>query len=176
MAVNMQAGSIGQIPRAGGAMLVMTDYVFLIALGLAMLVAVDPFEVDLERRIQTKHLPMLLALSSLILAMVGARIFRWQQKRPSSLPVLAPLLLLAAFVITGGLYARVQLGIQNSFLVAGLYMLAAPMAAAVLLRCEPLVRVRMLHAYFVMLIAAGVVVFAGLAANYGVRPVYHELE
>jgi O-antigen ligase len=176
MAINMQAGSISQIPHAGNSRLVMTDYGFLLALGFAMLVAVDPFEAELERRIYTKHLPMLLALSSLILAMVGARIFRWQQKRPSSLPTLAPLLLLAAFVITGGLYARTQLGIQNSFLVAGLYMLAAPMAAAILLRCEPPVRLRLLHAYFAMLVAAGMVVFVGLAANYGVRQVYHELE
>lgn len=156
--------------------LVMTDYGFLFALGLALVVAVDPLEMNLERIIYIKHLPMAFMLGSLILTVMGGQIFRWREKRPSSLPALTPLLLLAVFIIAGGFYARLFLDIRNSFLVAGLYMLVAPMAAAILLRCPDPVKLQVLRTYFLMLAAAGAVVFTGLALNYGVRQVYHELE
>jgi O-antigen ligase len=174
MAIDIPANTIGYAPGSKRTGLVMTDYGFLLALGLALLAAVDPFELDLERIVYTKHLPMLFAASSLILALAGGRIFRWREKRPGSLPAMMPLLMFAAMVLVGGFYARVQLNIQNSFLIAGVYVLAAPMAAAILLRCtEP---ARLLQAYFVMLLTGGAVVFTGLAINYGVRQVYHELE
>lgn len=154
--------------------LVMTDYGFLLGLALALLVAVDPFELDLERMPLTKHAPMLIAVPSLLLAVVGKRIFRERMKHAGAISAMVPLLMLAAIVIGGGLYARFALGIQNSFLVGGVYMGVAPMACAILLRCDnPL---RLLRAYVAMLMVAGVVVFAGLAINYGVRQVYHELE
>lgn len=174
-----------QIPRSAGTYrpvapamrsgrLVMTDYGFLLGLALALLVAVDPFELGLEHIALTKHVPMLFALPSLLLAVAGRRIFHERMGHAGALPTMAPLLALAAMVIGGGLVARFGLGIQNSFLVGGVYMGVAPMAAAMLLRCED--PVRLLRAYAAMLLSAGVVVFAGLAVNYGVRQVYHELE
>jgi len=154
--------------------LVMTDYGFLLALALALLIAVDPLELDLERMLLIKHAPMLITLPSVLLAVAGKRIFHERMKHAGAIRTMAPLLTLAAIVIGGGLYARFALGIQNSFLVGGVYMGVAPMACAILLRCDnPL---RLLHAYVVMLMVASVVVFAGLAINYGVRQVYHELE
>jgi O-antigen ligase len=166
------AGILGQA-RAG---LVMTDYGFLLALALAVLLAilVDPLEADAEHNVYLRHLPLLIALPSAILAMVGGQLFRWQEKRPGSLPALLPLLLLACFIMAGGAYARFVLDIRNSFLIAGIYMLAAPMAAAVLIRCDD--PERLLQAYFIVLAIAGAGVFAGLAVNYGVRQVFHELE
>lgn len=154
--------------------LVMTDCGFLLGLALALLVAVDPFELDWEHMALTKHAPMLIALPSMLLAVAGKRIFHRRMKHAGAISATAPLLALASIVIGGGLYARFALGIQNSFLVGGLYMVSAPMACAVLLRCDD--PVRLLRVYVAMLLIAGVVVFAGLAVNYGVRQVYHELE
>lgn len=156
--------------------LVMTDYGFLFSLGLALLVAIDPLEANLERIIYTKHLPMAILLVSLTLAVIGAKLFRWNEKPVPALPAHLPLLGFAAFIIAGGLYARLSLDIQNSFLVAGLYMLAAPMVAAIFLRSSPVIKLRLLQVYFVMLGGGALVVFVGLAINYGVRQVYHELE
>lgn len=154
--------------------LIMTDYGFLLGLALALLVAVDPLELDLEHQALTKHVPMLLVLPSLLLTLIGRRMFGERPRHGSSLPTLLPLLLLASIVVGGSIYARLALGIQNSFLIAGVYMWAAPAAAAMLLRCaDP---VRLLRAYASMLAGAGAVVFVGLALNYGVRQVYHELE
>ena len=157
--------------------LVMTDYGFLLGLALALLVAVDPFELDWERMAlikHAKHAPMLIALPSVLLAVAGKRIFQERMKHAGVIPTMSPLLALAAMVIGGGLYARFALGIQNSFLVGGVYMCSAPMACAILLRCDN--PVCLLRAYGAMLLVAGVVVFTGLAINYGVRQVYHELE
>ncbi len=154
--------------------LVMTDYGFLLSLALALLVAVDPLELNLERMALTKHAPMLLVLPSVLLAVAGKRIFHERMKYARVVPTMAPFLALAAMLICGGLYARFALGIQNSFLVAGVYMCVAPMACTLLLRCDN--PARLLRAYVAMLLAASVVVFAGLAINYGVRQVYHELE
>jgi O-antigen ligase len=159
-------------PRPG---LVMTEYLFLCALGLALLIAVDPLELALERLAYTKHLALLAALAALALTLAAARIFGAVRAQPlDPMPTLRPLIGLAFFIIVGGLFARIVLDIQNSFLVAGVYMLCAPMAAAMLLHARA--PARLLRAYFALLIAAALVVFAGLAQNYGVRQVYHELE
>lgn len=162
------------VPAMRYGALVMTDYGFLLCLALALLVAVDPLELELERMVLTKHAPMLIALPSVLLALAGKRIFHERMKHAGTISAMAPLLALAAMVIGGGLYARFALGIQNSFLVGGVYMCAAPMACAILLRCDN--PVRLLRAYVAMLMVASVIVFVGLAINYGVRQVYHELE
>jgi O-antigen ligase len=154
--------------------LMMTDYLFWAALAAALFVAVDPLELVLEQIAAIKHLPLLLALISLALALVGNRVFQWRRSLPGVVSPLAPLLCLAALILAGSIYARFLLHVQNSFLDAGLYMLAAPIAAAALLRSgDPL---RLVRGYAVMLLLMAVVVFVGLALNYGVRQVYHELE
>jgi len=154
--------------------LVMTDYLFLAALAVALFVAVDPLELVLERIAAIKHLPLLLALLSLALALVGNRVFQWRRSVPGVISPLAPLLCLAALILAGSIYARFLMHVQNSFLDAGLYMLVAPIAAAALLRSgDPL---RLVRGYAIMLLLMAVVVFVGLALNYGVRQIYHELE
>jgi hypothetical protein len=154
--------------------LMMTDYLFLAAMALALLVAVDPLEVGLERIASLKHLPLLMATMAVALALVGSRIFQWKRTLPAVLPPCAPLLTLSTFIIAGSLYARFGLHIQNSFLDAGVYMLATPLAAALLLRSgDPL---RLVRGYTVMLLMMSVAIFAGLAINYGVRQIFHELE
>lgn len=167
--------SIPASPRRGELRgLVMTDYGFLFALGLALFLAVDPFEWGSERIGLTKHLPLMCALPALFFCMVGARIFPRGLTYSKTLPAFWPLIALGIIIVTGSLYARFALEFSNTFLTTGLYIWAAPMSAAMLLRSTA--PDRLLRAYFIMLLLAGFVVFGGLAANYGVRPVYHELE
>lgn len=162
------------IQSKAGAGLVMTDIGFLVALGLAFYVAVDPLEWRLERIALTKHLPLLLALPFIFLTMAAGRIVNVKAKFPRVSPAFRPLLALALWIVAGSLYARFHSGIQNSFLFAGVYMLVAPVAAYMLIRsADP---ARMLRAYLGLLLLAWIVVFVGLAKNYGVRQVYHELE
>lgn len=152
----------------------MTDMGYLLALGLAMFLAVDPFEWRLERIALTKHLPLMLALPFIVLAFVGSRLDNAKRALPDVLQSFYPLITLSMLVVIGSLYARINSGIQNTFLFAGVYMLAAPAAAFMLVHTSQ--PVRLLRAYLGLLLVAGGVVFVGLATNYGVRQVYHELE
>jgi hypothetical protein len=152
----------------------MTDIGYLVALGIALFLAVDPFEWRLERITLTKHFPLILVLPFVLLTFVASRMFKPHGEFPKVLLSFRPLFALSMLVTAGSLYARFHSGIQNTFLFAGVYMLAAPMAAYMLVRSsEP---VRLLRAYLGLLLVAGAVVFLGLATNYGVRQVYHELE
>ncbi len=152
----------------------MTDYGYLFALALALYLPVDPLNWQLERITITKHLPLLLALPPLLFTMAGARLFNRIGIRPSSLSGLGPLLTLSLLIVAGGSYARVQLDVENTFLIAGVYMWAAPLSAAMLLRCGNPERLMRIYTVFLM-ISSGVV-FLGLAVNYGTGEVYHELE
>ncbi|MGZ5029927.1 MAG: O-antigen ligase family protein [Methylobacter sp.] len=158
----------------------MTDYGFLFALAVALVIAIDPIwmgyplSVPLGQIHPYKHLAGMMALPALLLTLVGdCLFFRWQ-KRSSSLSSLWPLLAFSALIVIGSGYARVLVGVQDTFMIFGLYIWAAPMAATMLLRCgDPQ---RLLRTYIIFLLAGGAWVFAGLAVNYGVKQVYHELE
>lgn len=152
----------------------MTDYGFLLALGIAFCFAVDPLDWRLERIALTKHLPLLLAVPSVLLTLVAARLFPTARLYPNSIICVRPLLVLSAFIVGGSLYARIYLDIQNTFLFAGVYMWFVPMAAFMLIHTAA--PKRMLRIYLSFFLIAGTVIFTGLAVNYGVRQVYHELE
>ena len=154
----------------------MTDYGFLFAMLLALFVIVidDGLGWRLEKIAITKHLPALFSLLPLLLALAGWRLFRPRQQPLRVLPILWPLLTLAVFMIVGGLYARISLGQSNTFMTPGLYVWAAPLAATMLVRSDH--PQRLLRNFFLMLMLAGALAFYGLAANYGGRQVYHELE
>ena len=158
----------------------MTEYIFLISLAVAIVFAIDPitmgdpYSYPHDSIHPYKHVAGIIALPAILLTFVGNRLFfRWQ-KRPSSLSSLWPLLALSTMILTGSVYARLRLDIQNTFIIFGLYIWLAPTAAAILLRCaDPR---NLLRAYLILLLVGGVWVFEGLAMNYGVRQVYHELE
>lgn len=154
----------------------MSDYGFLFAMLLALFVNIadDGLNWHLERIAITKHLPGLFSLIPLLLVLAGWRLFRPREVPLRVLPVMGPLLAFAVFMIVGGLYARISLDESNTFMTPGLYVLAAPLAATMLVRSEH--PQRLLRNFFVLLMLAGVMAFYGLAANYGGRQVYHELE
>lgn len=152
----------------------MTDFGFLMTLALAFFLAVDPVEWRLERIALTKHLPLIMMLPFVLLTLVAARLQPVPQKIPQVNHWLHPLLGLAAFIVVGSLYARFQSGIQNTFLFAGVYICVTPMAAFMVVQTAA--PMNLLRVYLWFCILAGLVVFVGLAANYGVKQVYHELE
>lgn len=154
----------------------MTDYGFLFAMLLALFVIIadDGLNWRLEKIAITKHLPGLFSLIPLLLVLAGWRLFRPREAPLRVLPIMYPLLAFALFMIAGGLYARISLDQSNTFMTPGLYVLAAPLAATMLVRSEH--PQRLLRNFFVLLMLAGVMALYGLAANYGSRQVYHELE
>lgn len=151
--------------------LVMTDYGVLLALCLAWFMATDFPGWRLERISFTKHLPGLLGLASFALAWVAT------QMAPKPLPSGAirlnlPWILLAAFIIAGSVAARVFLDTRNTFLIAGMYMLWAPVMTFVLLSTRQPERLLRYLAGFMIL--GGILVLLEIAWGYGTRDIQHE--
>jgi hypothetical protein len=141
-----------------------------------LVIVVSPEDLMLER-IPVKHLPLLFGVAALGWVILGRALFPRAPEKEGHTHVFRPfipLLLLAAMIITGGGWARFMMDTQNSFLVAGVYCLAAPLAAVILMHSSD--PARWLRTYFGFLIAASTAVFVLLAMNYGVRQIYHELE
>jgi hypothetical protein len=110
--------------------MVMTDYLFLIGMTVSVCWAVDAFNWQLEFRGFLKHLPLILTLPAFILAFVGYVLFKKQSTIDIPNKTLNLIILVfAAFVTTGSLYARYVNGIQNSFLTMGMYAFMAPFTA-----------------------------------------------
>lgn len=158
------------------ASLSMTELTFLFAMLLALLVIItaEGFGWRLERIAITKHLPYLFALVPLLLTLAGWRLFRPREQAIKVLPVLRPLMVFALFVIAGGLYARITLDQSNTFMTAGLYIWAAPLAATLLVRSD--CPQRLLRGFFFALLIASGIAFYGLVEKYGSGNTYHELE
>jgi hypothetical protein len=172
-ASRVAAGNTG---RRAGAGLLWTDYWYLTATIIAAVVAVDPLEWLLAADPLLKHLALAISLPAVMLTIAGSRLRVSGPRvsravgRPAT--ILWPLLLLAALVMAGGVYARFVQGIQNSFLNFGMYMAVAYCAAAMVWRSEdPEALVR---GHVRILLAAAAVMAAYLIANYGGREVYHE--
>ncbi|MDZ4141368.1 MAG: O-antigen ligase family protein [Methylotenera sp.] len=117
--------------------LVMTDYLFLFGMTLAVCWAVDAFNWQLEFRGFLKHLPLILTLPAFVLAFVGFALFKKQSTIDIPNKTLNSIILLfATFVTIGSLYARYINGIQNSFLTLGMYAFMAPISAWFIVRSQ----------------------------------------
>ncbi|EXI69006.1 MAG: Lipid A core - O-antigen ligase [Candidatus Accumulibacter adjunctus] len=98
-----------------------TDGLVVFAIALQVLWAVDPFAIELWRRSLTRHLPTVLAIAATLLCVAGRLLFR-PDLRPALGQVIRTylgLILFAAFVIGGSLYARFAFAIDHSFLLMG---------------------------------------------------------
>lgn len=166
----------GTLVRNRQPALLLSDYALLCCLALALFIVVSPEEWALER-MPTKHLPVVFGLMALGFMLLGRALFPQVPavlRHINPITPFIPLLLLTALIILGGGWARFMWGVQNSFLVAGVYCLAAPLAAVILANSSS--PQHLLRTYFGLLSATSVAVFGLLAMNYGVRQVYHELE
>lgn len=109
------------VPKSCGQALDFTDGLVVFAIALQLFWAVDPFAIELWRRSLTRHLPTVLAIAATLLCVAGRLLFRPEQ-RPALGQVIRTylgLILFAAFVIGGSLYARLAHAIDHSFLLMG---------------------------------------------------------
>ena len=93
----------------------MTDYLFLLATGVASWVAVDPFEWRFERIATTKHVPAFLMLTAWILSSMSDRMRLARSPSRGIRRSLAPMIALAAFITAGSVYARVGHDMRTAF-------------------------------------------------------------
>jgi O-antigen ligase len=112
--------------------LVLTDYLFLFGMTIALCWAVDPFNWLLEFRGFLKHLPLVLTLPAFILTFIGTVLFkkiRVATIENKDTTIYSLIFGFSVFVIIGSLYARFVSGIENGFLTMGLYALMGPLTA-----------------------------------------------
>lgn len=148
---------------------------FVLAVLVAAVVTVDPLRLHLAERTVLKHVPLALALLFFTLGAAANRLRAPAAARAQDTGVLRtawPLLALAMLIIGGSLYERLIVGVHDTFLNVGLYMLMVFVAASVVSRSAA--PVALLRAYFAVLLGAGLVMGALLIKNYHVRQVYHE--
>jgi len=160
---------------ARASQLVWTDYWFLLATVVATIVTVDPLEWELWSDPVLKHLALAIATPAIILTLIGSGLrASWDapDRSPGPATLLWPLLALGAMITGGGVYARFFMGIQNSFMVVGLYIFAAYFAAIMVCRSDDPVGLVRIHNR--ILLAGAIVMGLYLAAFYGSRQVYHE--
>lgn len=165
--------------------LMMSDYLFLAGLLLALFYVADPFSLKLDRIGLTKHLPLVIAFCGVMLANVGSQVFNTQvlNTRKSSFKIPSwqilsaglPLILLGIWILTGSLYARKFNGIQNTFITVGLYLLFAFFAAR-LVMISP-ARVNVVRIFLLATATMSMFMAIRMATNYdGMNVNYHELE
>ncbi|MBI3916656.1 MAG: hypothetical protein HY322_06575 [Betaproteobacteria bacterium] len=155
--------------------LLWTEHWYLLAAVTAAVVAVDPLNWGLASEMVVKHLALAISLPAIVLTYWGTRL---RTSRRQAIPTASlaslfwPLLLLAALIVAGSLYARLIQDVQSTFLNVGLYMFMAFGAAAMVSKSHD--PEALLRGYVYILLAAAAVMSGYLIANFGVRQVYHE--
>ena len=150
VAVKPFAGAVHRVWVKASPSLLLSDYVFLAGLWAALLFVYDPFDWRLERQFLSKHLPAMVALGGVLLVWIGNALFaRSPIGRPEPrwrvISGAFPLFVLAVWIAAGSWYARNTLGINNTFMIVGVYMLFTLLAARVVLLSPA--RERLVQAY-----------------------------
>jgi hypothetical protein len=158
--------------RTEGSTLIWSEYLYLIAVGVAMFIAVDPFGWKLNYP-EIKHLALLLTTPAVMLTLAG-RSLRQERGGSAVAQVIRgawPLASLMILIVLGATYTRVIEGVRETHLNAGLAMSFLFFAAAIILTTRA--PDAMLRAYFRILLAGALVMSVYLILNYGTRQVYH---
>jgi hypothetical protein len=116
----------GESGSARATTLVMSDFLFLGGLVLALFIVDDPYGAQYQHDPSTRHLPLLLSLAAILFASMGEMLRPRHARRGSAWPVATaglPLLLLASWIVIGSLSARFMQGIADTFLNTGMYMM-----------------------------------------------------
>jgi hypothetical protein len=112
--------------RAG---LVMTDLAMMFVLLLVVFLALDPFLLYIDKRGFLKHVSLVFALPTFVLAWIGVRVAYPSRSYTSVFTIAWPLVVMALLIITGSLYARFHSHVHETFLIMGMYMLISVFAA-----------------------------------------------
>lgn len=153
---------------------IMTDYMMVWALFLAVMLAMDPFLIYADKRTIFKHFHLMALVPAFILAWLGPRIESRNRDFPSILKTCWPLLLLAAWIISGAMYSRIHNKVNESFLIMGLYMVMVPIFARFIADHKDPTKI--LNVYFGMLFVSILIGVGWQAGKHGVWSEFHEEE
>lgn len=157
-----------------GSVLNLTDLGILFGLMLAVLYAMDPFTLYIDKRTVFKHFHLMLVIPFFVLAWFGARLGTLRRSFIAVTPIVWPLMLLAVWVIAGALYARLHNKIVETFLIMGSYMLVTAGAARFIVdHRDP---ERLLNRYLGMLFGAILVGACWQAGYLHTWSKFHEME
>jgi hypothetical protein len=155
--------------------LLWSEYLYLLATVVALIVVVDPMEWELGAKTVVKHLALMIALPAIAATLIGRKLGSPLERTPHVVgPLRAawPIFALALLIVGGSVYARVVLDFQSTFLNVGLYMLTTFAAATMIVQTDD--PEALLRPYFRLLLVAAAIMALALIVNYGVRQVYHE--
>lgn len=167
------------------ARLTMSDYWFLFGLCLALFYVADPFEMRFDKIGITKHLPLMFSLGGAILINIGALLFpsdptqsytRRGEQRWRVLAAAWPLALLGLWIVIASIYTRKSSGINNTFVVVGIYMLFGLLTARVVMLSQA--RAAMVKAFLYFATFASIFMMCKFVV-YGFdesEVSYHEME
>lgn len=163
MAVTLNVPQTSDLRVADSDRLIMTDYGMLFVLFLAVMFAMDPFILYIDKHTIFKHLHLMAAVPVFTLAWVGSRLSARQGSFTSIISICWPLMLLATWIVAGALYARFHNKLDETFLIMGVYMFVTFGAARFIAdHHDP---TKLLNFYLSLLFIA-IVVGAGWQAGY----------
>lgn len=152
----------------------LTDLGILFALFLAVMYAMDPFVIYIDKRTVFKHFHLMLVIPFFVLGWFGARLSDHRRTFIAVSPICWPLMLLAVWIIGGALYARFHSKIIETFLIMGSYMLVTAGAARFIVdHRDP---ERILNSYVGMLLGAIVIGALWQAGVLHEWSKFHEME
>lgn len=152
----------------------MTDYLLMFVLLIAVFFAIDPFLLYADKRTLFKHVHLILAFLVIGVAWVGSRINRTEIKDGRVINQCWPLVIFAAWVVGGALYARFHEKIVETFLIMGLYMFITPLFARFI--ADHRAPGPLLNRYLALLLSAILVGAVWQAVQLGRWSEFHEEE
>lgn len=121
----------GTVSKKNHPKAVMTDYMFVFGVFLAIFWAVDPFDARLDFISPIKHFPILLIAPAFVLAFVAGVLFRKRGDKisyvGSNYKLVLIVFLFGLFAAIGSFYAREVNNVDNGFLTMGLYAFTCPL-------------------------------------------------
>jgi O-antigen ligase len=156
--------------------LVWSEYCYLMCIALALVLCVLPQDWVIQARRTVRHLPLLATVPLVMLSVIGWRLSSPPALQQRSLRAVAttllPLVLIGAWIVAGSAHARFVEGFHATFLNLGLYIVAAP-AAALMMVCSRS-PVRLAQSYLKLLVITAIAMSIGLVLVYGRAELYHE--
>lgn len=163
--------------------LVMSEWIVIVGLTLALIWSRSTKFVSIFHVQTIAHIPGLVVLAGVLLNLYGywsfsrRRMALGKAAGAKCLSIMWPVVVLAALVIAGSIYAEVGRGESSTFRNLGIYMLMGWLVALVIARSQS--PVRFVSIYFGLLVTAGIIALGVMAVVFVMStPLapFHELE